>query len=95
MAPTLGPRPLPRLLLLGLIPVASWFIVRPLLDPVPPLPALHVSFGLSILAFVAAMYLVPALGPEFVKANRWGRDLLKTDNTPVYVLRMLWAGQTR
>jgi UDP-N-acetylglucosamine--dolichyl-phosphate N-acetylglucosaminephosphotransferase len=85
MAPTLAPRRLPKVLLLGLLPVAAWFILRPLLDPVPSLPALHASLGLAILAFVSAMYLVPALGPTFVDARLFGRDLLKTDSTPVYV----------
>ncbi len=32
----LAPRPLPSILLLALLPVAAWFVVRPLLDPVPP-----------------------------------------------------------
>ncbi|KAG6814267.1 hypothetical protein H0H92_015382 [Tricholoma furcatifolium] len=74
---TLPPRPLPRVLLLGLVPIASWFIVRPLLDPVPPLPALYTSVGFSIFAFLATIYLVPALGPSFIKAGLKGGDLLK------------------
>ncbi|KAG6877128.1 hypothetical protein C0993_010080 [Termitomyces sp. T159_Od127] len=73
----LPPRPLPRILLLGLMPVAAWFIVRPLLDPVPPLPALYTSVGFSIFAFLATTYLIPALGPSFVKAGLRGGDLLK------------------
>jgi UDP-N-acetylglucosamine--dolichyl-phosphate N-acetylglucosaminephosphotransferase len=83
MAPPLGPRKVPKLLLASLIPIAAWFIIRPLLDPVPPLPALQASVGLSIVAFIASIYLVPALGPVFKDAGRWGRDLLKTDTTPV------------
>ncbi|KAG5648306.1 hypothetical protein DXG03_004878 [Asterophora parasitica] len=74
---TLPPRPLPRVLLLGLLPVAAWFVLRPLLDPVPSLPALYTSVGFSILAFLATIYLVPALGPSFVKAGLTGGDLLK------------------
>ncbi|KAG5352915.1 hypothetical protein C0989_012152 [Termitomyces sp. Mn162] len=71
------PRPLPRVLLLGLVPVAVWFILRPLLDPVPSLPALYTSVGFSIFAFLATIYLIPALGPSFVKAGLKGGDLLK------------------
>lgn len=81
----LGPRPLSSVLLLSLLPVAAWFIVRPLLDPVPPLPTLYTSFGFSIIALVASLYLVPALGPTFVAANLKGRDLLKTYHTPMFV----------
>ncbi|KAI6030645.1 glycosyl transferase family 4-domain-containing protein [Pisolithus orientalis] len=83
MAPALGPRPLPNVLLASLIPVAIWFVIRPLLDPPPPLPALHTSVGFSIFAFLAALYLVPALGPSFVKANLKGRDLLKVYSDPI------------
>ena len=72
-------------LLFGLVPVATWFIVRPLLDPVPPLATLYTSVGFSIFAFLATLYLVPALGPAFVKANLKGIDLLKIDKTPMSV----------
>lgn len=81
----LGPRPLSPVLLFGLVPVAAWFIARPFLDPVPALPALHASFGFSIFAFLSTLYLVPTLGPIFVKANLKGRDLLKTYQTPMSV----------
>ncbi|KII86898.1 hypothetical protein PLICRDRAFT_43579 [Plicaturopsis crispa FD-325 SS-3] len=77
------PRPLPPIILLSLLPVAAWFVVRPLLSPGLSLPALCTSFGFSIFAFVAALYLVPALGPTFVRANFKGRDLLKIYNTPI------------
>ncbi|KAI6114113.1 hypothetical protein F5141DRAFT_1104313 [Pisolithus sp. B1] len=60
MALALDPRPLPSVLLLSLVPVAFWFIVRPLLDPPPPLPALLTSVGFSIFAFLAA--LIPHTG---------------------------------
>ncbi|KAH7885369.1 glycosyl transferase family 4-domain-containing protein [Phlebopus sp. FC_14] len=83
MAPTLAARPLPNVLLVSLIPVAAWFIIRPLLDPTPPLPALFASFGFSIFAFLAALYLIPALGPTFIQANLKGRDLLKVYNDPI------------
>ncbi|KAK0221968.1 UDP-N-acetylglucosamine-dolichyl [Armillaria fumosa] len=79
----LAPRPLPSILLLALLPVAAWFVVRPLLDPVPSLPALYTCFGFSIFAFLATLYLVPALGPTFVKANLKGKDLLKVYHTPI------------
>ncbi|KDQ62573.1 hypothetical protein JAAARDRAFT_149546 [Jaapia argillacea MUCL 33604] len=77
------PRPLSTVLSLSLLPVAGWFIVRPLLDPVPQLPALYTSIGFSIIALIATLYLVPALGPTLIKANLKGRDLLKTYDTPI------------
>jgi len=85
MSETLPARRLPSVLLLSLVPVAAWFVVRPLIDPVPPLPALYASFGFSVFALIATIYLVPALGPTFVKANLKGRDLLKAHSTPMYV----------
>ena len=85
MSETLPPRRLPSVLLFALVPLPAWFIVRPLVDPVPPLPALYVSFGFSIFALLATIYLVPALGPSFVKANLKGRDLLKVYSTPMYI----------
>jgi UDP-N-acetylglucosamine--dolichyl-phosphate N-acetylglucosaminephosphotransferase len=87
-APGPRPRPLPPVLLLSLVPVALWFVGRPLLDPAPPLPALHASLGFSIFAFVAALYLVPALGPILIKARLSGRDLLKTYDAPMYALHL-------
>src|ERR1700693_4615708 len=81
----LSPRPLSKILLVSLVPVAAWFVVRPLLDPVPPLPSLYTSVGFSIFALLVTLYLVPALGPTFIGANLKGRDLLKTYQTPMYV----------
>lgn len=75
--PVLRPRPLPPLLLFCLVPIASWCLVRPLLDPFPAIPALYASIGFSIFAFLATIYLVPALGPAFIKARLGGVDLLK------------------
>ncbi|EIW80935.1 N-acetylglucosaminephosphotransferase [Coniophora puteana RWD-64-598 SS2] len=83
MHSALTPRPLPTVLLVSLVPVAGWFVLRPLLDPVPPLPGLYTSVGLSIYAFLAALYMIPALGPTFIKANLKGRDLLKTYSDPI------------
>lgn len=77
------PRPLPQALLFALVPTAVWFLTRPLIEPAPALPALHAAFGLSILAFLGSLYLVPALGPTFIHANLKGRDLLKTYDTPM------------
>ncbi|KAJ3819503.1 UDP-N-acetylglucosamine-dolichyl [Lentinula raphanica] len=77
------PRALSSTVLLGLAPVASWFIVRPFLDPVPSLPGLFISIGFSLFAFMATLYLVPALGPTFIKAHLSGRDLLKVYATPI------------
>ncbi|KAJ4482222.1 UDP-N-acetylglucosamine-dolichyl [Lentinula aciculospora] len=78
-----SPRPLSSTLLFGLAPIASWFIVRPFLDPIPSLPGLYTSIGFSIFAFMATLHLVPALGPTFVKADLKGRDLLKVYATPI------------
>jgi len=78
------PRPLPTIVMFALASVATWFIARPLLDPIPALPALYTSFGFSVFALLATLYLVPALGPTFVAAGRSGKDLLKPYNqTPV------------
>jgi len=83
MSPALASRPLPNVLLVSLIPIASWFVIRPLLDPPPPLPALLSSVGFSIFAFLAALYLIPALGPSFVNKGLKGRDLLKVYSDPM------------
>src|SRR5882672_6739647 len=82
----LSPRPLPTILLGSVIPVAAWFVLRPLLDPVPPLPSLYTSVGFSLFALLATLYLVPALGPTFISANLKGRDLLKVYQTPMCVI---------
>ena len=82
----ISPRPLSPMLFFGLVPVASWFMVRSFLEPVPSIPALYTCFGFSIFAFLATLHLVPALGPTFIKkANLKGRDLLKTYQTPMFV----------
>ncbi len=54
--------------------------------PVPPLPALYTCFGFSIFAFLATLYLVPTLGPTFVKANLKRKDLIKVHHAPMYPL---------
>ena len=81
--PAIRPRPLPNVLLYALVPTAAWFLLRPLIEPAPPLPALHASVGLSIFALLGSLYLVPALGPTFIRANLKGRDLLKTYDSPM------------
>ncbi|EIM81664.1 N-acetylglucosaminephosphotransferase [Stereum hirsutum FP-91666 SS1] len=78
-----APRQLSSVLLLSLVPVASWFFIRPFIEPFPSVPALYISIGLSIFALLATLYLVPALGPTFINANLRGRDLLKTYNTQI------------
>ncbi|KAF8527515.1 N-acetylglucosaminephosphotransferase [Hysterangium stoloniferum] len=70
------PRPLHPLLVTALFPIGSWLIVRPLMTPLA-LGALSASLGFSILAFVATIFLVPALGHKFVGVGLKGRDLLK------------------
>ena len=81
--PAIRPRPLPNVLLYTLVPTAAWFLLRPLIEPSPPLPALHASVGLSIFSLLGSLYLVPALGPTFIRANLKGRDLLKTYDSPM------------
>ncbi|KIP04666.1 hypothetical protein PHLGIDRAFT_109251 [Phlebiopsis gigantea 11061_1 CR5-6] len=83
MAQPISPRPLPSIILLSLVPVGAWLLIRPLLDPLPPVPAFLASVGFSIFAFLFTIYLVPALGPAFIKARLSGRDLLKTYDTPI------------
>ena len=78
-------RPLSSLLLFSLVPIALWFLARPFLDPVPLLPGLYVSFAFSIIALLSTLYLIPALGPTFVRANLKGRDLLKDSNESMFV----------
>lgn len=89
MAPALRPRTPPNILFFSLLPVAAWLVLRPLLDPAPPLPALHASLGFSVLALLGALYLVPALGNTFVHANLKGRDLLKIYDDPVSVMKYI------
>ncbi|KAI0916780.1 hypothetical protein AcW1_007859 [Taiwanofungus camphoratus] len=83
MAQPLRPRPLPQVFLLTCLPISIWFILRPLLEPAPLLPALYASLGFSLLALLGTLYLVPLLGPTFVRANLKGRDLLKTYDTAI------------
>jgi UDP-N-acetylglucosamine--dolichyl-phosphate N-acetylglucosaminephosphotransferase len=90
MTAALAPRPLPRVLLFGLVPIAAWFVLRPLLEPVLPVPALYTSFGFSIFALLATLYLVPALGPTFIRADLKGRDQLKVYQTPMFVFPGIW-----
>ncbi|KIJ26672.1 hypothetical protein M422DRAFT_191892 [Sphaerobolus stellatus SS14] len=82
MSAPLSPRPLPVIPLLALTPVAGWLILRPLVTSVP-LAALGASLGFSLLAFISSIYLVPALGPSFIKAGLKGRDLLKASNADI------------
>ena len=85
MAQAIAPRPLPSVLLFSLVPIGAWLLIRPLLDPLPPIPAFLAAAGFSIFAFLSIIYLVPVLGPAFVKARLSGRDLLKTYDTPMCV----------
>lgn len=74
----LRPRRLPSTFTLAAtLPVASWFIIRPLLDPAPPLPSLFTSVGFSIIAFLVTLHLIPAVGPLFIKAGLRGKDKAK------------------
>lgn len=78
-------RKVPSSFLFFLLPVALWLLVRPLLDPLPPLPALHASLGFAIIAFLLVVYIVPVVGKNFVLAGLYGKDLLKLDDTPMCV----------
>ena len=53
--PVLRPRPLPPALLFCLVPIASWRLVRPLLEPFPAIPALYASIDFSLFAFLATV----------------------------------------
>ena len=73
-------RPINEILLLSLLPVSAYCILRPLpfiSEHPPPLPALYTSLGFSIIACAAVLWLIPKLGPSFVKIGLKGRDLLK------------------
>ena|ERR1700731_922159 len=87
------PRRLSPVLLFSLLPIAGWFIVRSLMEPHPRFPGLYASFGLSILALVSTLYLIPALGPIFVQANLKGKDQLKSYDDPMFVNRALGLTQ--
>ncbi|EJT98666.1 N-acetylglucosaminephosphotransferase [Dacryopinax primogenitus] len=79
------PRRLPRLLTISLLPLSLALILRPLLK-LPSslaLPALETNLGFAILAFVAVVHLIPALGENFIKAGLKGRDMLKTYDDPI------------
>ncbi|KAL5501413.1 ALG7 [Sanghuangporus vaninii] len=74
----LKPRKLPSKFALGsIVAWSAWFIARPLLDPAPALPSLYTSLGFSLIAFLATLYLIPVLGPAFIKAGLKGKDRSK------------------
>ncbi|KAF7314212.1 UDP-N-acetylglucosamine--dolichyl-phosphate N-acetylglucosaminephosphotransferase [Mycena kentingensis (nom. inval.)] len=78
------PRPLPSpAVLVALVATATWFVVRPFVDPFPPLPTLYTAVGFSLYALLATLYIIPAVGPAFIKANLKGVDLLKLDKSPI------------
>lgn len=85
--------PLPFLLISTLTPISLALIAQPLLPvilpysllhqfdpylpPPPAFPALQACLGFSLLAFVGAVAVVPAVSEAFVKKGLSGRDLLK------------------
>ncbi|PAV17501.1 N-acetylglucosaminephosphotransferase [Pyrrhoderma noxium] len=82
---SLKPRKLPsRLTLTSLLSVSAWCILRPLFEPVPALPSLFTTFGFSIIALLATLYLIPIISPLFVKAGLKGKDRAKvySDDIP-------------
>lgn len=79
-------RKLPSTLILTVLaPASAWFIFRPLIEPIPALQALYTSIGFSIAAGIITAYIIPHLGPSFVKAGLKGKDLLKVDKTDMSV----------
>ena len=77
LAPAL--QPLVNVLLVSLIPIASWFVFRLLLDPSPPLATLFSSVVFSIFAFLVVLYLIPSLvGPlGSIGVTCWTEQTLK------------------
>jgi UDP-N-acetylglucosamine--dolichyl-phosphate N-acetylglucosaminephosphotransferase len=83
--------PPPPLLSSVLLPISIILIVHPLLPlcipstllaliPLPPqptFPALQANIGFSLLAFLGAVWVVPAVSESFVARGLKGRDLLK------------------
>jgi hypothetical protein len=81
-----APRPLSWFLPAMIVPVAAGLIAHPLLVHTPhSFPALEISTGFSLLAFVGCLYVVPALGPAFVAKGLSGRDMLKLSDAQVCV----------
>lgn len=86
----LRPRILPSNLgLSASVVLIAWLAFRPFIEPVPALPTLLTSLGFSILAFISTLYLVPALGPSFVKAGLKGKDRAKVYTDDMSVLNLL------
>ena len=82
---SIRPRPLPSpLLLSAVIPTAAWLVFRPLIEPVPTLPSLYTSVGFALVAFLSTLYLIPALGPAFIKAGLKGKDKCKVYNDDMW-----------
>lgn len=80
----LPPRRLPFFLPAVVLPLSISLIVHPLVSSNPhSLPALEASFGFSLLALLASLYVVPALGPAFVAKGFKGRDMLKIGGADV------------
>ena len=83
---SLKPRKLPSTLILtSLLSVSAWCILRPLFEPAPALPSLFTTFGFSIIALLATLYLIPIISPLFVKAGLKGKDRAKVYNDDMYV----------
>lgn len=94
MMAELPPRPLPWLLPAAIVPVAAGLIAHPLLVHTPhSFPALEISAGFSLLAFIGCLYVVPALGPAFAAKGLSGRDMLKSSGSQVCVVAWLFAQQ--
>ena len=83
---SLKPRQLPSTLILtSLLSVSASCILRPLFEPAPALPSLFTTFGFSIIALLATLYLIPIISPLFVKAGLKGKDRAKVYNDDMYV----------
>jgi UDP-N-acetylglucosamine--dolichyl-phosphate N-acetylglucosaminephosphotransferase len=61
------------------VPLLPQHVQNQLVVLLPPtaFPALEASLGFSLVAFVMALYMIPAMGPSFIDKGLKGRDMLK------------------
>ncbi len=72
----LGAATTPPYMNLSLLPQHVQSQLVTLLPPTA-FPALEASVGFSLLAFVMALFIIPAMGPAFIEKGLKGRDMLK------------------
>lgn len=90
----LQPRPIPLLPVLALVPLAGILIFRPLLVPLS-MGTLQASFGFAIMAFIATLVIIPAVGNKFIKVGIKGRDLLKVGGGDMYIFLFIGERKTK